>query len=181
MAACAVQSYDSTRRRRHRTAARNRRRRGRSRGRPLRPPGSRRRRSWCRPAAVADVRVVVVDDAPAGDVDRARARVDELDPVAGRAAVRLHLVDVHRRHRRCAAPFAAPLVDSDCGRERAGPVRAAAVGGGGVRGPGVGVDQSRRPDRRAARCRRRPGRSRRRPLRARSRRPAGSIVPAGIA
>ena len=47
---------------------------------------------------VASVRVVVVEERPAGDVRRGRARVEQLDPVAGHAAARLDLVDHDLEH-----------------------------------------------------------------------------------
>ena len=62
------------------------------------------------------------------EVDRARADVDELDPVSGHAAVRLHLVDVHVVTGTTAVvrrPFGGAGVV-----ERAAAVRAAAVGRG---------------------------------------------------
>src|SRR6185369_15071969 len=82
------------------------------------------------------VGVVVVLEDPAGHVDRGRAGVEQLDPVAGHAAARLDLVDPDGE-----AVVGGALRDGDGGAERARPVGAAAVGRDGVARPAVGVNE----------------------------------------
>ncbi|CAB4690725.1 unannotated protein [freshwater metagenome] len=89
---------------------------------------------------VEGVGVVGVLELQARQIHRRRAGVDELCPVADRVAVRLDLVEAHRRQGDGAAVGGA-LRRSEGRHERAGAVGAAAVGRGGVRRPGVGVDQ----------------------------------------
>jgi hypothetical protein len=90
-----------------------------------------------------DVVVGAVLDDPAAQVDGRGRGVEEFDPVAGRSAVRLDLVDAHAgthdRGARVGGAARGSRGQGECARA----VGAAAVGGGGVGGPGVAVDEGR--------------------------------------
>ena len=83
------------------------------------------------------VGVVAVSKDEAREVRGTGTGVEQLHPVAGRSAARLHFVDAHDD----AAVVGGALGHGGIGLEVAAAVRAAAVGRGGMRRPGVRIDQ----------------------------------------